>query len=761
MPETLAEAPSWRLHTEGGLALHVPADLANETTCTLLELEQWHEPDIQFLSKVLPADAIALDADADHGMYAIELGKHLCKGRVWALEPDAAALRRLQCSVQANGLQERVATLPVQLIGPEASGDRRYTLDEFVTRRLAGSPIGLVRFGGRSPVAAILDGGQQVLSTQRPILLLPSQSVRTGEATLDRLSAQGYRLFAYLPEIGVLATVELLSADDLGQGPCWAVPSERIVELTKHALLADVDALLRAPPPPAPAQALAPYLVALQRTITGHTERDLSSADRIAWLMAARDDLQTALNAGDEAGPEAWALLVHLVYALGQRSAAVELAKELLKQWDDNLQVSRPVMPPRREDLGLPRTQTDAGWLRLRLSEFVEASQPWVSWSTASAASRLAALSALTAQPDHRPATARRQLVAHLCRDEDLPGSLLLAVAHHPRTVNSEVWRALAQKFAAGSSGDAADRSITEPVTEPVTTAAGNNSQRVADAATSDEGSLANACADSPARDADQAQAATQRFVRLLSDHPGLAGEFERLGALAQGKGPGALINAHKVRMTLAFCGCDPQLAIDVGAHQGDYAAELRRWQSTMELHLFEPSAVHQQALARRFGQDGGVVQVPVAVAAQPGAATLYADRPGSGLASLSRRQLGHLGMAFDSTEDVQTARFEDYWKCQLGERLIDLVKIDVGGHELQVLEGFGAALARTRVVQFEFGGAHVDTRTFFRDFWIFFSERDFDLYRLARGGPIPVRQYREADEVFVGTSYLAVRRVQ
>jgi len=754
--ETLADAPSWQLRTEGGLALHVPADLANQTTCTLLELERWHEPDIQVLSKVLSTDAIALDAGADHGMYAVALGKHLCRGRVWALEPDALALRRLQSSVQANGLQERVALLAAQLTGPDASGARQDTLDAFATRCLAGCPIDLVRIGERASVAAILDGGQRVLANDRPILLLPGHAVHPGEATLHRLAALGYRLFNYLPELEVLAPFEPLSTEDPGERPCWALAPERIAELVRRGLLADADAVLRAPQPPAPEQAVAPYLVALQRTVTGHTERQRPAAERIAWLMAARDDLQAALNAGEESGPEAWALLVHLVHALGQRAAAVDLAKELLKQWDGSLPVNRPVMPPRCEDLDLPRTQPDADWLRLRLAEFIEAGQPWAPWPAVPAASRLAGLTALTAQPDHRPETARRQLLAHLRRDEALPGPLLHAVAHHPGTVNAELWRAVAQQFAAETSASEA----SPPVKEPFPTATGI-SPCVTSAGRGGEGKLVDPSAAAPAAAAQQVPAATQRFAQLLSDHPDLAGEFERLSALAQGKGSGAFTSAHEVRVALAFCGTEPRLAIDVGAHQGDYAAELRRWQPTLEIHLFEPSSTHQLALAKRFAQDSGVVQIPAALAAQSGTATLYADRPGSGLASLTRRQLGHLGMTFDTAEPVQTLRFEDYWRRQLGERPIDLVKIDVEGHELQVLEGFGEALTRTRVVQFEFGGTHIDTRTFFRDFWVFFAERSFDLYRLAPCGPVPVRAYREADEAFVVTNYLAVRRLQ
>jgi hypothetical protein len=94
-----------------------------------------------------------------------------------------------------------------------------------------------------------------------------------------------------------------------------------------------------------------------------------------------------------------------------------------------------------------------------------------------------------------------------------------------------------------------------------------------------------------------------------------------------------------------------------------------------------------------------------------------------------------------------------------LAERQLDIVKIDVEGHELAVLRGFGRALAATRVVQFEFGGCNIDTRTYFRDFWYFFTDEGFDLYRITPIGAERIHRYRESEEAFTVTNFIAVNR--
>jgi hypothetical protein len=82
-----------------------------------------------------------------------------------------------------------------------------------------------------------------------------------------------------------------------------------------------------------------------------------------------------------------------------------------------------------------------------------------------------------------------------------------------------------------------------------------------------------------------------------------------------------------------------------------------------------------------------------------------------------------------------------------------------VEGHELSVLAGAKEVLNRIELVQFEFGGGNIDSKTYFQDFWYFFKNLNFDIYRLTPRGPIKVSEYSEFLEVFRPTNYFAVRK--
>lgn len=62
------------------------------------------------------------------------------------------------------------------------------------------------------------------------------------------------------------------------------------------------------------------------------------------------------------------------------------------------------------------------------------------------------------------------------------------------------------------------------------------------------------------------------------------------------------------------------------------------------------------------------------------------------------------------------------------------------------------------RVLQFEFGGCNIDTRTYFKDFWQLASMEGFIIYRMAPVGLVCIDRYRESDEFFSTTNFLAVR---
>ncbi len=234
---------------------------------------------------------------------------------------------------------------------------------------------------------------------------------------------------------------------------------------------------------------------------------------------------------------------------------------------------------------------------------------------------------------------------------------------------------------------------------------------------------------------------------------------IEKAAADAQGKGYGSTSIRQEVEVISRLLGRRPQLAIDIGGNIGDYTAELRRRNQHLEIHTFEPSNVNIIKLNTRFSIDSQIKIVPFAVSNKIGDATLFSDKPGSGLASLTKRKLDHFGIQFDSEQNVSVIRFEDYWKNELACRKLDIVKLDIEGYELAALEGFGDAINATSIIQFEFGGCNIDTRTFFHDFWNFFNKKDFDIYRITPTGVERIKVYRETDEFFLTTNYVAKNR--
>jgi FkbM family methyltransferase len=258
----------------------------------------------------------------------------------------------------------------------------------------------------------------------------------------------------------------------------------------------------------------------------------------------------------------------------------------------------------------------------------------------------------------------------------------------------------------------------------------------------------------------DYAQTLLEIVNHVISKCPPLAEHIERMAANAQGKGFGTASIEQEVNCMRHLLKDEPALAIDVGGNVGNYTAKLREKIPDLEIHVFEPCTKNIFKIKQRFNGDPKIKIVPYALSDKSGSATLFSDEPGSGLGSLAQRRLTHFNMSFETRETVKTLRFDEYWKAELQSRQIDMVKIDIEGYELFALNGFGKALKATKVLQFEFGGCNIDTRTFFQDFWYFFKENGFDLYRISPFGTEKLSHYKESGEFFSTTNYIAVNRL-
>ncbi|AMV31834.1 hypothetical protein VN12_06915 [Pirellula sp. SH-Sr6A] len=224
-----------------------------------------------------------------------------------------------------------------------------------------------------------------------------------------------------------------------------------------------------------------------------------------------------------------------------------------------------------------------------------------------------------------------------------------------------------------------------------------------------------------------------------------------------QGKGWGTATCTHEVKQTLRFAP-RPKIVLDVGGNVGDWTGELLSRSAPEMVYVFEPSRFNQAKLSERFKLKPNVSILPFALSDTDGLGKLFSDAPGSGLASLHHRDLSSHGLSHDELEEVNLLSFASFLKHYSIDN-IDVLKLDIEGHELSVLQSIPIAfLDNIGVIQFEFGGSNLDSRTYFRDFWNLLSSR-FLFYRVSPIGALPVPKYREQDEHFVTTNYICANR--
>jgi FkbM family methyltransferase len=208
-----------------------------------------------------------------------------------------------------------------------------------------------------------------------------------------------------------------------------------------------------------------------------------------------------------------------------------------------------------------------------------------------------------------------------------------------------------------------------------------------------------------------------------------------------------------------------PAVIFDVGANDGGFATmicdELK--ERPFSMHCFEPGRAAFLRLSDKFGGRRDFQLNHFGLGAECGEKILYYGVEGSPLASLTERRLDHFRRRGDevmkaASEVVDIVTLDSYLG-RSGIKEIDLLKIDVEGHELDVLHGAREALGRGAIgsLVFEFGGCNIDSRTFFQDYWYFFAQfPSAKIFRLTPSGYLlRIWKYRESLEVFRAANYL------
>jgi len=245
---------------------------------------------------------------------------------------------------------------------------------------------------------------------------------------------------------------------------------------------------------------------------------------------------------------------------------------------------------------------------------------------------------------------------------------------------------------------------------------------------------------------------------RLLE---GLARKSHYYMGIGSGAGTGSSGERDVLRM-LRRRQAPPYVIFDVGANRGQYLQLVLKELGGQELaiHSFEPCATAFAMLSASAAGDERVRVNQLALSRERGEAAMYYNKPGSVLASLTKRKLDYLQIDFSHSEMVRVETMANY--CAEREiTKIDLLKVDVEGHEMDVLAGAAEMFARQAIaaVTFEFGGCNIDTRTFFRDFFDFFTSHGMTVFRITPSGFLQaINKYNERLEQFRTTNFIAVQ---
>ncbi|WP_417550089.1 FkbM family methyltransferase [Methylophaga sp.] len=204
------------------------------------------------------------------------------------------------------------------------------------------------------------------------------------------------------------------------------------------------------------------------------------------------------------------------------------------------------------------------------------------------------------------------------------------------------------------------------------------------------------------------------------------------------------------------------KVVFDIGANIGEYSSMLLHiFQNNnivdVQLHLFEPTQSCFEVIKKKFETKENFHLNKFGASDKQIAAKIFYDKEQSGLASLYQRNLDSYNLKLDKSEEINLRRMDDYI-VSMEIKHIDFIKIDIEGHELKAFEGFGPYLNSDFVdyIQFEYGGANLDSHTSLMKLYRFLNDRGFIIAKVMPKS-LEIRDYKPFMDNFMYANYVAI----
>jgi FkbM family methyltransferase len=207
----------------------------------------------------------------------------------------------------------------------------------------------------------------------------------------------------------------------------------------------------------------------------------------------------------------------------------------------------------------------------------------------------------------------------------------------------------------------------------------------------------------------------------------------------------------------------EPAIAFDIGANNGDYANLIRNRFKDCVIHCFEPVPKNFINLTENV-QKSNVFCHNIAMGEKEGVLTLF-KASGDGDGSMVTAYQDTIKKVFTFVGEVneiiecRVTTIDSF--CEDNTNKIDFLKIDVEGHELQVLKGAEKMIKgnRINIIQFEFNEFNIFSKSFLWDFYEVLP--GFDFYRiLPKNKLLPLNEYSSVNEIFRYQNILAVNKL-
>lgn len=196
-------------------------------------------------------------------------------------------------------------------------------------------------------------------------------------------------------------------------------------------------------------------------------------------------------------------------------------------------------------------------------------------------------------------------------------------------------------------------------------------------------------------------------------------------------------------------------VVFDVGASVGEYSeAILKVFGERAKIYSFEPCVDIFTQLSKNMASYSNVKVYDLALGEKQKSTVLYGVTSSSGL-EIHKENVHGKELGF--SQEANFVSLDEF--CQQ-EKIphIHLLKLDVEGCELSVLNGARAMLEKDAIdfIQFEFNHPSIYSHVFFRDFFDLLSPK-YRVARILQDGFCEIKKYSESCEIFANANFLAI----